>query len=95
MQTVIFSQTIAPVIQSDRVKRAKSRGDSGKDASFSKQRRQEKDASSGSESPPREEAEIPPAVVVSTKIAAGGGSPIHPQTEKSLLSGKKLIDVRV
>ena len=51
MEPVIFPTTIAPVIQADRVKRAKSRRDSGRDSAFSRQLRREQENPSDAQEP--------------------------------------------
>jgi hypothetical protein len=95
MEPVIFPKTLAPLIQPDRVKRTKSRGDSGKGSPFSNQMRQEKEPSSGSQSPPREGSEFSPAAFAAGERAAPIARSLLPQEEKGPLAGKKLIDVRV
>jgi hypothetical protein len=95
MEPVIFPKTLAPLIQPDRVKRTKSRGDSGKGSSFSNQMRQEKEASSDSQSPPREDSEFSPAAFAAGERATPSERSLFPQEERGPLVGKKLIDVRV
>jgi hypothetical protein len=95
MEPVIFPKSLAPLIQPDRVKRTKSRGDSGKGSPFSNQMRQEKETSSGSQFPPREDSEFSPAAFAAGERPAPSERSLLPQEERDPLAGKKVIDVRV
>jgi hypothetical protein len=94
MEPVIFPTTIAPVVQTDRVKRAKSREESGKDSTFAKQLRKEQENPSDPQQTPAEDEDASPAAVAednedpsARRIPQDDGRVEEP--------AKKLIDVRV
>jgi hypothetical protein len=95
MEPVIFPTTIAPVIQTDRVKRSKPREDSGKGSNFSKQLRKEQESQSGAQPPPEENAEDTPAAAADADAEARGARRIPRDGDRAEGAFKKLIDVRV
>jgi hypothetical protein len=93
MEPVIFPTTIAPVIQTDRVKRAKPREDSGRGSHFSKQLRKEQENPSGAQPSAEETADDPPADAADAEGRGARRIPRDGDRVKTAL--KKLIDVRV
>lgn len=94
MEPVIFPTTIAPVNQADRVKRTKTREDSGKESAFAKQLRKEQQNHSDSQQTPGEDEDAAPASAAAEdedesarRIPQDDGRVQEPS--------KKLIDVRV
>jgi len=95
MEPVIFPTTIAPVIQTDRVKRAKPRKDSGRGSAFSRQLRKEQENPSDAQEP-AEEDEDASATKAAEADTEGPGARRIPQDDGRIKeSFKKLIDVRV
>ncbi|MGE5255953.1 MAG: hypothetical protein ACM3KE_04740 [Hyphomicrobiales bacterium] len=94
MDPVIFPTTIAPVNQPDRVKRTKSREDSGKESAFAKQLRKEQQNSSDPQQTDEEEED---AAQASTGQEDEDGSSRRIPQDDGRIQGpsKKLIDVRV
>jgi hypothetical protein len=93
MEPVIFPTTIAPVGQTDRVKRTKPREDSGKESAFAKQLRKEQENPSDPQQAPEEDADaspVPPAE--DDKDSSARGMPQDDGRVKE--PSKKLIDVR-
>jgi hypothetical protein len=94
MERVTLPTTIAPVIQADRVKRAKPREDSGKESEFAKQLRQKRENPSDSQQAPEEEPEAAPAPAVEEKEEASGAR-MSPDDGRVQEPSGKLIDVHV
>jgi hypothetical protein len=94
MEPVIFPTTIAPVIQTDRVKRTKPREDSGKESSFAKQLRKKQENPSDSQQASEEEPDASPAAAAGDEEDAGARR-TPPDDGQAKEPAKKLIDVRV
>lgn len=95
MEPVIFPTTIAPVIQADRVKRAKPRKDSGRDSHFSKQLRREQENPGDPQPAPEEEAEAAAAASAEAEAEIPGARRLPRDDGRAAAPFKKLIDVRV
>jgi hypothetical protein len=91
MEPVIFPTTIAPVIQTDRVKRAKPRKDSGRDSPFSKQLRREQENPGDPQPAPEEDA----AAAGEADAESPGARRLPRDDGRAAAPFKKLIDVRV
>jgi len=94
MEPAIFPTTIAPVIQTDRVKRAKPREESGQGSAFAKQLRKEQEDPSDPQQTTEEDENTPPASAAEDdpdssdqRIPQDDGRVSEPS--------KKVIDVRV
>lgn len=94
MEPVIFPTTIAPVVQTDRVKRTKPRKDSGKGSHFSKQLRQEQENPSDAP-PPEEDADAASAAAGEADAESPGARRLPRDDGRVSATFKKLIDVRV
>jgi hypothetical protein len=95
MEPVIFPTTIAPVIQTDRVKRAKPRKDTGRDSGFSKQLRREQENPVDPQPAPEEDAEDAPAAAGEADPESPGARRLPRDDGRAAAAFKKLIDVRV
>ena len=94
MEPVIFPTTIAPVIQTDRVKRTKSRKDSGRESAFSRQLRKEQKNPSDAQAPEEEGADASAGTAADEEAEAPGARRTSPDDGQVKESFKKLIDVR-
>ena len=95
MEPVIFPTTIAPVIQTDRVKRATPRKDSGRDSRFSKQLRQEQERPSDPQPEPEADEDAASAAADEAGDESPGARRLSRDDGRAAASFKKLIDVRV
>ena len=95
MEPVIFPTTIAPVIQTDRVKRAKPRKDSGRDSHFSKQLRREQENPADPQPAPEEAAEAAEAAAGEADAESPGARRLPRDDGRAAAPFKKMIDVRV
>ena len=95
MEPVIFPTTIAPVIQTDRVKRAKPRKDSGRDSRFSKQLRREQEHPSDPQPAPEADEDAASAAADEAGAESPGARRLPRDDGRAAASFKKLIDVRV
>lgn len=95
MEPVKFPTTIAPVIQTDRVKRTKPGKDPGQGSSFSRQLREEQENPSDAQASPEPE----PDGLRAAEGEADSESPEAPRPSRddgrAAAPFKKLIDVRV
>ena len=95
MEPVIFPTTIAPVIQTDRVKRAKPREDSGRESAFAKQLRKEQQNSSDPQQAPEEDENASAAAPAAENDEEANARRIPQDDGRVNEPSKKLIDVRV
>jgi len=95
MVPVIFPTTIAPVIQTDRVKRTKSRKDSGRGSAFSRQLRKEQENPSDAQEPGEEDADASAATAAEAEAEGPDARRIIRDDGRAQEPFKKLIDVRV
>lgn len=94
MEPVIFPPTIAPVIQTDRVKRTKPREESGKESAFTKQLRKEQENPDDPQ-PTAEDDENASSASPAEEDEDSSGRRIPQDDGRVNEPSKKVIDVRV